>query len=363
MKRNDKGQFTSDISLSKELNRIVDTYIESLSEQKDSKPKTLDTRRTEVKYWLSFIDNRGIDPFEAKEEHVRAYIQDKSGLAGTTLSSYYASVSSFYSILNNDQLHESFANINHHPCENINLAQDYSIYNQSEYQKEQKLNNDKDSIITIPKEDIERIISSVEGEQQTRQMHSCIIRLIYYTGCRADEISRMKVKNIDWDNCAINIRSSKLNAKQHEDLIRRDVIFPESFKYELKRWAEHVRPSYSSYASKSEYLFLSHQSPQLNPSSITDIVKDSAHRANEKYNEQIQKPLRPANPEPSETVQEWLVTPHRLRRTAISHWVNNCDDIAIHQARRLAGHAQIEQTLEYVEEDKEQLRKDYQSSY
>jgi integrase/recombinase XerD len=87
---------------------------------------------------------------------------------------------------------------------------------------------------------------------------------------------------------------------------------------------------------------------------INNIVKESAQNAG------VQRPLRPINPSSDDEIKEWFVTTHRLRRSAISHWVNDCETLDLHQVRRIAGHARIEQTMEYVEDDDAQLAIDYQ---
>ena len=87
---------------------------------------------------------------------------------------------------------------------------------------------------------------------------------------------------------------------------------------------------------------------------INNVVKQAAENAG------IQRPLRPINPEPNEEVKEWFVTTHRIRRSAISHWVNDCEELDLHQVRRIAGHAKIQQTMDYVEDDDDQIGDDYQ---
>jgi len=89
---------------------------------------------------------------------------------------------------------------------------------------------------------------------------------------------------------------------------------------------------------------------------INDVVKKAARNA------EVQRPLRPPNPDPDDEVKEWFVTTHRIRRSAISHWVNDCESLGLHQVRRIAGHARIEQTMEYVEDDDEQIAVDYQKA-
>lgn len=362
MPRNDKGQYSSPSDKqieSDELENIHEKYVESLLSQKNgTKEKSVDTRRNEVRYWLAFCEANDIDPLDATEHDVRGYVQSTSGLKDTTRGSYFVSVSSFYNIISNDAQYDIFEDVNRNPCSEISLRKDYSIYpSSSAYQKEQKLSGENDDkVITVPRENIRKMVEHIPAKGDKRLMHEVLIKLLFYTGAREDELRRMRCDKIDWDECTIDIRSAKIKPEQNPKLVRRDVMFPKKFVFKLKRWVDHVRPSYSSHSEDSDYIFLSHQSPQLKEGTPRDIVKRAAREAG------VQEPLRPPNPNSEDEVEEWLVTPHRIRRTAISHWVNDCPDIPIDHARRLAGHAKLSQTISYVEEDSEGMIANYQSS-
>ncbi len=370
MKRNDKGQFTSPDSktLSNNMEELLGLYLYSLKQQKpDTKQSTLDTRRREVRYWLAYCENHDIDPLAAETADVRGYIQQNTDLSDTTVGSYFRSIQSFYSITENDQAHDRLELENGHPCGNqeINLKEDYHIYESTaEYQKQHNLShNDVDGvresssdILALKPTVISELFDGVPGKKrETRLRNEIAVRLNWYTACRSSELARMRIESIDWDDCSINVRSAKLNPEQHPTLIRRDVFFPVEFRTQLKRWCERVRHSFSSAVEPNTgRILVTTHSNEIEPRHINDILKDAARKTG------IQRPLRPANPEPDDTVREWFVTTHRIRRSAISHWVNDLDEIDLHQARRMAGHANIEQTMEYVEPDDEALANDYQ---
>ena len=365
--RNKKGQFSSpaDKQISQKFEELLGKYLHSLQQQKSSTTKsTVDTRRREVRYWLAFCEHNDIDPLGATEADVRGYVQKNTDLADTTLSSYFTSVQSFYSIVGNDQADDQLELANGHPCTEITLKDDYDVYAQtSEYKRQHNLSpkeidgirDDSGEILAIEPGAVSELFNHVPGKtDETRLRNEIAIRLNWYTGCRSVEISRMKIDNIDWDNCSINIRSAKLNAKEHTDLIRRNVFFPEQFKFQLKRWVNRVRHAFSSAVEPgSGYVLCTTHSDRMQGAQINDIVKTAAKKAG------IQRPLRPADPAESEEIKEWFVTTHRIRRSAISHWVNDLEEIALNQARRLAGHANIEQTIDYVEDDDEALAEDY----
>lgn len=370
--RNDKGQFATpdEKQISRESEELLGLYLDSLKSQKrDTKGSTSDTRRREVRYWLAYCERQGIDPLAAVTGDVRGYIQSITDQSDTTIDSYYRSVQSFYAVIENDQMHDRLELEYGHPCRDkrdIHLKEDYGVHaSTSEYKRQHTTagidldgTRNGDAVLALKPQIVEKLFDNVPGKRkQTRLRNEIAVRLNWYTGCRADELSRMQVEKIDWDQCCINIRSAKINAKENPELARRDVFFPESFKVQLKRWCERVRHAYSGDVEPdSGAILVTTKSDQMQPSLINDIVKEAARNAG------VQHPLRPADPGPDDTVKEWFVTTHRIRRSAISHWVNDCEPISLHQARQLAGHARIQQTMDYVEDDQDQLGEDYHRS-
>ncbi|SDY80274.1 tyrosine-type recombinase/integrase [Halopenitus persicus] len=371
--RNDKGQYASpaDKQISGEMEELLGRYLESLREQKDrTKDSTVNTRRREVRYWLAFCESNDIDPLAATTEDVRGYIQLNSNLADTTVGSYYRSVQSFYSIVANDARDDQLELVNGHPCEDsntIDLKDDYNIYeNKAEYKIQHDLtasNSDElregtSEVLALKPEQVESLFDAVPGKTpQAKLRNEIAVRLNWYTGCRSVELSRLKIENIDWEECSIDVRSAKLSVKENSGLIRRDVYFPEEFRFQLKRWCERIRHAFSAEAmpDSGNILVTTHNDEMSGPQ-INDVVKKAARNA------EVQRPLRPPNPDPDDEVKEWFVTTHRIRRSAISHWVNDCESLGLHQVRRIAGHARIEQTMEYVEDDDDQIAVDYQKA-
>jgi integrase/recombinase XerD len=369
--RNEKGRYASPESkqITAEMEELLGRYINSLQQQKNrTKDSTIETRRREVRYWLAFCESNNIDPLAATTDDVKGYIQVNTDLADTTLGSYYRSVQSFYSIIENDAADDRLELANGHPCpdkRSIDLKRDYDIHeNTAEYKLQHNLSagdidgvrTDSDEILALKPGQVEPLFNSVPGEtSQTKLRNEIAVRLNWYTGCRSTELSSLRIENIDWNECSINLRSAKLNPKEHSGQIRRDVYFPEEFRFQLKRWCERIRHSFSSAAEpNSGRILITTHNDEMVGQQINNIVKQAARNAG------VQRPLRPVNPSSDEEVKEWFVTTHRIRRSAISHWVNDCESLDLHQVRRIAGHARIEQTMEYVEDDDDQIAIDYQ---
>ena len=370
--RNSKGQYASprENQISPGMEELLGLYLDSLKEQKSSTSEsTITTRSREVRYWLAFCEANDIDPLAAVTDDVRGYIQKNTHHADTTLDSYYRSVQSFYSIVSNDQAYDRLSLEHGHPCRDkhdIDLKDDYQVHGSTpEYKLQHNLEGkdidgarSSDQVISLKPDTVHELFEHVPGETvETQTRNEVALRLAWYTGCRGDELSRLQIKNITWEKCQIELQSAKLDPAENPDLIRRKVFFPEEFRFPLKRWVERVRHAFSAAAEpQSGRILVTTHSPEMRPAGINDIVKEAARNAG------IQRPLRPVNPGPEEEVKEWVVTSHRLRRSAISHWVNDCPEIDLHQARRMAGHAKIEQTMDYVEDDDDQLAEHYQQA-
>jgi integrase/recombinase XerD len=366
--RDDKGRYVTpeDEKLSEEMEELRGRYLASLTSQKtDTNNRTWDTRQREVGYWLKYCSDNGINPLKAEESDVRGYIQGITHLGDLTVHSYFTSIQSFYSIIINDAADETLklANSGEHPCDGISLKEDYEISRTPEYKQQQvisatDLDNARDNkdVIALRPDAVEQLFDAVPGKRRETQLRNeVIVRLSWYTGCRSIELSRMRIENIDWDRCIINIESAKIDPSENPGLARRNVVFAKEFRLTLRRWCERVRHSFSSAVTPEEGRILcTTHSDEMQRTDINDVIKKTARKAG------LQRPLRPANPGPEDTVKEWFVTSHRLRRSAISHWVNDIDTIDINQARLLAGHAQLSQTIDYVEDDSDSLAEDYQ---
>ncbi|MCQ4334987.1 site-specific integrase [Natronomonas sp. F2-12] len=366
--RDDKGRYATpeNKELSQEMEELRGQYLASLMSQKTgTSDRTWDTRRREVGYWLEYCTVNGIDPLAAEESDIRGYIQGITPLADTTVHSYFTSIQSFYSIVINDAADDSLELVNSggHPCDGISLKDDYGISRTAEYKRQNvitasNLDNarDNDDVIALRPNAVEKLFDSVPGKRRETQLRNeVIVRLSWYTGARSVELSGMRIENIDWDRCIINIESAKIDPRENPGLARRNVVFPKEFRLTLRRWCERVRHSFSGQVTPEEgHILCTTHSDEMQPPDINDVIKQTARNAG------LQRPLRPVDPGPEDTVKEWFVTSHRLRRSAISHWVNDIDTIDINQARLLAGHAQLSQTIDYVEDDSDSLAEDYQ---
>jgi len=300
-----------------------------------------------VKAWLWFCEDEGLDPLDADENDVRVYIDGlvREEYAETTITRRVASVSKFYIYQRNDPRHSEEID---NPTEDISLPRDYGIQNLSEYVRVLDQEG-KTDIISPSAADVRKLFEHVPGKRNfTQTRNELIVRLFWETALRSDDLSRMKIRNIDHDQREITVRSAKLNRKEHPDLYHRRVWWSQDLDYLMRRW----RSLRENVVDDSEYLFVGSSGDQLSPSYLSRIVKKAAQRAG------IQEPLtRDENGD----VQQHLWTAHRSRHARITYLANQTD-MDLNHLRMMAGHAKFETTLQYVHTDWEAARESYRSA-
>lgn len=127
-------------------------------------------------------------------------------------------------------------------------------------------------------------------------------------------------------------------------------VFEESLDYLMYRYLD--QRSDKDPDEEYDYLIIGNRGGQLEPSTLSRIVKDSAHEA------EIQEPLT-TNPDGS--VKQWLYTAHRLRHSRITYLANKTD-MDLNFIRMMAGHEQMDTTLEYVDNNWDEVRSAYHAT-
>jgi len=335
--RNEKGQFTSKYDLG-EYEPLYNRYSEWVMAHIE-KNTTIDRLKAGVRAWLYWCEDTGVDPLDVEEDDVRRYILDNRSEADTTLIRRVASVSKYYHYHLNHP--DSGVEIEENPTSDINLHKDYDVSQTAEYVKVLSREGRGD-VIALPYERIRPLFNHAPGkEPATETRNKLICRLLWQTALRADELSRVRIDNIDLDDRDIRVRSSKLNREDHPKLYHRHVWWEEDLDYLMYRWMESHREQLSKYAEDSPYLFLTTHSEQMRPSHISRVVKEAAHNAGE------QEPL---TTDASGNVGQWLITAHRLRHSRITYLANETN-MDLNFIRMMAGHAKLDTTLRYVNED------------
>lgn len=344
--RNDSGQFESQGTVS-EYQDIFEQYSDWVNAFTE-KDQTASRRIAGCKSWFLWCADTDTNPLCADEHAITQWVQDviNDGYADTTISSRFTSISMFYTWLLSDSGIDH--SIEDHPTESVELSR-YGVSNSSQYKRLIKRDGRKD-IIAPSYDEFEPMFNTVPGKTDfVRVRNELICRLFWQTALRSDELSRVKTENVDLDKRQIEVRSSKLNEDDH-DLYVRKTFFEDTLDYLMHRYLD--KRADKDPESEYDYLIIGNRGGKVNPSTLSRIVKDSAHEAG------IQEPLT-TNPDGS--VKQWLYTAHRLRHSRITHLANKTD-MDLNFIRMLAGHEQIETTLEYVDNDWDEARNAYHAA-
>lgn len=335
--RGDGGQFGGGHSLDATQD-LHDDYADWLHLYTENE-RTITRRESGAAGWLAWCEANDCDPVSAGKLDVVRYIKSlqRDGLAETTITNHYASVSKFYHFLLTDP--EQSIDRDDNPTSDINLRRDHGIRNNSEYIKVVHKEG-RDDIIAPGYQSLKPIFDHAPGGTGfTKTRNELLCRLFWQTALRSGEMARVRIDNIDWDERDIRVRSAKLNQNDHPDLYYRHVFWEPHLDYLMYRWRDKREEAVSG--GDSPYLFVGSTGEQLSPSYMSRQVKKAAHNAG------IQEPLVRDD---DGSVGQWLYTAHRLRHSRITHLANKTD-MGLNFVRMLAGHASLDTTLAYVDPD------------
>lgn len=325
------------------LRKLHQEYAEYVIDRYNN-DRTAKLRKNGVRYFLSWCKTDELDPIEATENDIRRYVDENLlGISDPTAASHFSSVSMFYEWAT---VHKP---IDDNPTANISLSSDYDISTKESHYVRVLRRKGKENVKAINKSRVEKLFDHVPSPKLRNEL---ILKIAWYTGLRADEISRIKIDNMNVAERKIRIRSSKISAED-SDLYHRYVFYSDSLDGLLREWMNKGRYEMSPYADDSPYLFLTDQSEQMRPSHISRIIKQAAHNAGE------QEPLYD---EDGNGNTRWLITAHRIRHSAISYWANECEELNLNAIRKMAGHKNLSTTQDYITTGWDDIRENYQST-
>ena len=111
------------------------------------------------------------------------------------------------------------------------------------------------------------LVAFYEAVWNARQLtHGVMLKLLIFTGIRNGELVRLRLTDVDLQNCQVRIEQGK----GHKD---RYVLFPSSFRGELAQYMERQR------TEGATYLFESNRRQPYSPRRLRQIVKQYAMAA------------------------------------------------------------------------------------
>ena len=175
--------------------------------------------------------------------------------------------------------------------------------------------------VFLSEEEISKMIEATKHNNDTRS--EVLILFLYNTGCRPSEASRVKIKDIDFNNKFVLVKKTKGKKE------RTAHIFDESFLQYLK--------FYTSNKKGEDYLFLSNWNKIYTVKGITKKLKSIANQAG---------------------IDPKKISAHKFRHTHAVHAIKS--GVSIVSVRDQLGHSSIAITDKYTRIVDTIRRKDYE---
>lgn len=157
-----------------------------------------------------------------------------------------------------------------------------------------------------------------------------LLEVLYATGCRASEISGLRVTDVDWPS-----RTIRVMGKGSKERI---VPFGKQAEAQLKLYINDVRPHLVA-SQRTVHVFVNYRGTKLSQRSLGRIVDKYVERA----------------------ALQTGVTPHSLRHTFATHLLDNGADLR--SVQELLGHANVSTTQIYTHVTGERIKAVYSKAH
>lgn len=288
----------------------VDGFIEFMTTEKNSSPKTLENYTLALRLLREWLGDRFTKWRNLTPDHFRAYLFElqKAELARSTVRLRFAAYRSFYKFLVHRRGYPKS------PVAEVELPK-----------------ADKPLPVVLTLTQIEELLalpmkSELEGQAPSwmRERDAAILELFYSTGLRLAELASLDVEDIDTVNESVRV----MGKGSKERLVP------------IGSFAMKAMQVYRSAAEVFEGpLFISKLRKRLSTRSINSALKKYLGQSSIAFN----------------------VTPHKLRHSFATHLLDHGADLRSVQA--LLGHASLSTTQIYTHVTKERLREAYTNAH
>jgi integrase/recombinase XerD len=193
--------------------------------------------------------------------------------------------------------------------------------------------------IYLTRDEVEQLSENVPTKNPLR--NELIVRLLFETGVRIGELSRVKLENVDRENGDILVKSSK---KRQRTEYRTVHYWSEATERLLTLWLDKGHRAGIYGASDSPYLFPTAKRERVREQAINDVVKQAAESAG----------LQEEQYEDAAGRTQWKITAHTLRHSCAMHLLNNGATVA--HVKKLLGHTDIQTTQQYTDPSADNTR-------
>lgn len=298
--------------------------------------KTVERYRKATRYWVDWLENPGskafdanrrnrqpIEVWEAEGHHLENHLGQMvdHGYAGGTVEGRKSAITKFYSELEGMAKQGVAPEPKENPGEEIDVS-DWSVFKKGT-KKQQESKEDQ----YLEPEEVRKMANSVPSPTLRNIL---LIKLLYMTGLRRQEMVQTDIEDIDRDARTINVRATKT----HEN---RTVGYQPELDSEMNRWLNVERKALAH--SDSDALFPTNRTDRMSGQQINHVVKTAAENAG--VQEEVYNSI--------DGVPRYKVTAHVLRHSFAVQCVKN--DMDVRRLQMLLGHSEIEMTEKYLRFD------------
>lgn len=286
----------------------IKEFLEYLHIELNYSLSTIKGYEEEIRKYKSYLDTKNIDYLKINKDDIRSYMKylDTLKYKNSTIARNISSLRSFYRYL---VIKEKIGKNVFASIRNPKL--------------EKKLPNYLSEI------DMEKIFDFPNEKNYTKNIYTTrdllILELLYDTGCRVDELVKIKLNDVNYSE-----KSIKVLGKGSKERI---VFFGEYTIDTLQKYL--IDRDIILDGKRSDYLLVSKESRQLTTRRIAQIIDKIIKLVAIKNN----------------------VTPHTLRHTFATHLLNHGADLR--SVQELLGHSSLSTTQIYTHVSNERLRKVY----
>ena len=287
------------------MNKDLENFIKYLNTELNYSILTIDNYQRDINDFFEYLNNFNIKYNAITKQDVINYLKflDECKLSNATISRHLSSLRTFYNYL-----------VNH------NIIKTNPFNRVSNPKKEKKLPT------YLYEDEIRNILDNLSDEDIYKRRDRLIMELFYSTGMRLNELSNIKLNDINGDEIRV------LGKGRKERIVYLDKVA----KKLLNDYLDNDRREFKPIDS---YLILNKDGKRLSNRSIENIVNHIIKEASIKKH----------------------VTPHTIRHSFATHMLNNGCDLKVVQ--ELLGHESLSTTQIYTHITNDRIKEVYKSAF
>lgn len=289
------------------MREVLNGFIEELTTSKSFSKNTIESYKRDVRQFLSYVNEQGMDYKGIKRAHIISYILhlEKENKATASITRSIASIRAFYQTL--VRRNEIISN----PAMEIDAP---------------KVEKKVPEVLSL--EEIDKLLSIPNEDEVKGNRDKAMLELLYATGIRVTELITLKVDDVN-----LNLGFIKCSGSRE-----RVVPIGRMATEALGNYLENHRNKFLA-GKESDSLFLNFHGGSITRQGFWKIIKGYAIEAG------IEKEI----------------TPHTLRHSFAAHLIENGADLR--SVQQLLGHSDISTTQIYAEMIKNRIGDVYRKAH